>query len=90
MIKLEVSRIIKGELRKTLWEVCCSSFPHIVMSEDSDIDSDTWVVEKGDTTEEDYLAEQEILRDCIINCKCLVISQSENWLINKKSHHIAR
>lgn len=68
VIKLLIDGEIEGEDRGQLWDVCCGSYPVINMTDDSDMDSGEWFLERAkDSGYEQYLNERETLRDCIYN-----------------------
>lgn len=82
-ITLTIDIAIQGDDRDQLWQVCCGSFPVLAMREYSDSDSDRWVVERcDDTNEEQYLSERETLRDCIYNQGYLIEGyEGDEWFV---------
>lgn len=83
MIAITVPDSIESQDRETLWEVCCSSYPHIVMNDDCDIELREWRVSRGDhTTDDEYRDERVTLRDCIYNLGfCIDNCESDSWHI---------
>jgi hypothetical protein len=72
-ITLNIDSEIQGEEREQLWSACCGSYPVMQMTDDSEVDSSIWIVERNDgTNEEQYLSERETLRDCIYNLGYLI------------------